>query len=99
MRWNNTFVLPKSFTLKWDLNYKSPTITSQAEREGYFYSNLALKKEIMDGKWAFTAVYSDVFSSVEYTTNYDGDGFSITKHTDNQPYFSLKVAYSFNNQK
>lgn len=99
MRWNNTFVLPKSFTLKWDLNYKSPVTISQAKREGYFYSNLALKKEIMDGKWAFTAVYSDIFSSVEYTTNYYGDGFSITKHTDNQPYFSLKVAYSFDNQK
>ena len=98
-RWNNTFMLPKSFTLKWDLNYKSSVRTSQAKREGYLYSNLSLKKEIMDGKWAFTAVYSDIFSSVEYTTNYNGNGFSIIKHTDNQPYFSLKVAYSFDNQK
>ncbi len=98
-RWNNTFLLPKSFTLKWDLKYNSPYKNAQTKRNGYFYSNLALKKEFKDGKWGATIVYNDIFSSLEYTTTQTGDGFSIKTQTDVKPYFSLKLAYVFDNQK
>lgn len=98
-RWNNTFILPASVTLKWDLSYNSPTKNAQTKRDGYFYSNLALKKEFKEGKWIATLVYNDVFSSQEYSTSQTGDGFSIKTYMDEKPYFSFKLAYVFDNQK
>jgi outer membrane receptor protein involved in Fe transport len=98
-RWNNTFLLPKSFTLKWDLVYNSPMKNAQTKRDGYFVSNLALKKEIKDGKWIATVVYNDIFSTMEYTTTSAGEGFSIRTQTDEKPFFSFILAYVFDNQK
>jgi len=99
IRLNNTFLLPKNFTLKWDLKYNSPMKNVQTKRDGYFYSNLALKKSFKDGKWTVTAVCNDIFSSQEYVTTQTGDGFSIKTNTDSKPYFSFKLAYAFDNQK
>ena len=98
-RLNNTFLLPKSFTLKWDLIYNSPYKNVQTKRNGYFYSNLALKKEFNDGKWIATVVYNDIFSSLESTKITNGDGFSIKTYNNEEPYFSFKLAYVFDNQK
>jgi outer membrane receptor protein involved in Fe transport len=98
-RWNNTFLLPKDFTLKWDVKYNSPYKNAQTTRDGYWYSNLALKKSFKDGKWTVTAVCNDVFSGRKYDTIKSGDGFSIKTHTDNKSFLSLKLAYVFDNQK
>ena len=98
-RWNNTFLLPKSFTLKWDLKYNSPFKNAQSKRDGFFVSDIALKKEFNDGKWIVTAVYNDIFSSEEYTTTQIGENFSIKTYTNEKPYFSFKLAYVFDNQK
>ena len=98
-RWNNSFILPKSFLLKWDLIYNSPYKNAQTKRGAYFVSNLALKKEFDEGKWITTLVYNDIFSSNEYTTTQTGNGFVIKTSTDYKPSFSLKIAYAFDNQK
>ena len=65
-RINNTLELSNDFTLKWDLNYKSPSITAQTKQDGYFFSSLALKKDFMDNKWKLTLSYQDIFNSKKY---------------------------------
>ena len=98
-RWNNSFILPKSFVLKWDLSYNSPYKTAQSKRDAFWVSNIALKKEFNEGKWITTLVYKNIFSSYEHTTTQTGNDFSILTRTDYKPSFSLKLAYSFDNQK
>ncbi len=98
-RWNNTFLLPKFFTLKWDLTYNSPYENAQTRRESFFVSNIALKKEFNQRRWIATVVYNDIFSSREYNTTQIGDRFSLKTHRDEKPYFSFKLAYVFDNQK
>jgi len=98
-RWNNTFLLPKSFTLKWDINYYSPKIDAQSTQDAYYVSNISLKKEFNKGKWIATAVYNDLFSSEEYNTIETGDGFNIRTYHNEEPSFSLKLAFVFDNQK
>ncbi|GAF04455.1 TonB-dependent receptor [Saccharicrinis fermentans] len=98
-RWNNTFMLPKSYTLKWDLKYNSPYKNAQTKRDAYFVSNLALKKEMKDGKWTATVVCSDIFSSEAYTVTQTGEHFVIKTDTDYQPYVSFKLAFVFDDQK
>ncbi len=98
-RWNNTFILPKSFTLKWDIKYHSPKKEAQSFRSAYYTSNIALKKEFKDGKWITTIMYNDLFSSCEYDENESGDGFTIKTHTNEKTYFSFKVAFALDNQK
>jgi outer membrane receptor protein involved in Fe transport len=53
-RFNNTFRFPKSFTLKWDLAYNSPLKRAQTKRDGYFVSNLAIKKSFGNDRWNTT---------------------------------------------
>ncbi len=98
-RWNNTFLLPKSFTIKWDLKYNSPNKNAQSVREAYYTSNFAIKKEFNEGKWNASFVYNDIFSSNEYNETQTGDGFVINTYTDEKPYFSFKLAFTLDNQK
>ncbi len=98
-RWNNTFLLPKDFTLKWDVKYNSPFKNAQSTRDGYYVSDISLKKEFKDGKWMAIATFNDLFSSEEYDETQRGEGFSIVNHYDMKSYFSIKLAYVFDNQK
>jgi len=98
-RLNNTFLLPESFTLKWDLDYKSPIENSQMKRDGYFVSNLAIKKSFAKGKWVTTFVYNNLFTGNKYDQTTEGTDFHIkTSYTEN-PFVSFKVAYILDNQK
>jgi outer membrane receptor protein involved in Fe transport len=99
VRWNNTFLLPKSATLKWDLEYISPYTNAQTTRDAYYVSNLALKKEFHDGKWIASMIYNDIFSSEEFDKTESGDNFSIKAYANCQPFFSFKLAYTLDNQK
>lgn len=98
-RLNNTFLLPKAFTVKWDLNYKSPTVAVQRKRDGYFYSNFAVKKDFNDKKWQFTLSYSDIFSTKKYKSKMTGIDFNIENDYVLTPFLSFKISYNFDNQK
>lgn len=98
-RLNNTFLLPKSFTLKLDFRYNSPYISAQERRDGYFYSNIALKKGIKDNMWMVTLACSNIFNSRKYTKISAGAGFFTEKDIIIEPYASLRISYSFDNQK
>ncbi len=98
-RWNNTFLLPKNFTVKWDVKYNSPYKNVQSVRDAYYTSNIAIKKEFKDGKWNASFVYNDIFSSNEYNERQTGDDFVVNTYEDEKPYFSLKLAYTLDNQR
>lgn len=98
-RINNTFRLPKGFTLKWSGAYVAPDKSLQVNSEGYFYSNFAIKKSFKDGLWILTATATNIFDSYRYTIEQEGLGFTLNSDNRSLPYFGFKVAYNFNNQK
>lgn len=98
-RMNNSFTLPKNFILKWDVKYQSPGITAQSKRDGYCYSNLALKKSFKDNQWQLMLSWWNVFNSFKYKSVSDGVDFNIKEFHNRKPYLSFKLTYSFNNQK
>lgn len=98
-RINNTFLLPKDITVKWDLNYRSPSVAAQSKRDDYFYSNLAIKKDFNEKQWQLTLAYSDIFHSKKYYSYWFGKDFSIESYNKIIPFLSFKVSYNLDNQK
>lgn len=98
-RWQNTVELPSAFGLKLDLNYNSPSISSQNRTDGYFYSDFSLKKGFKDDAWALTLVVSDVFNSKKYGNRLSTEGIDIHTNFDMTRYLSVKLSYTLNNQK
>jgi hypothetical protein len=98
-RVNNTFLLPKNFTLKWDVIYQSPMITAQSKRDAYVYSNLAVKKGFKDNQWSVVLSWANIFNSIRYSSISKGTDFYIKESYIQEPYVSFKVSYNFDNQK
>lgn len=98
-RLNNTFKLPKDFTIKWSLQYHAPFNGAQYERDGFFDSDVAIKKSFKDGLWQLTLTASNVFNSYKYKSTNAGASFSFKNDYRQKPYFGIKLAYSFDNQE
>ncbi len=72
---------------------------AQQSRDGYFNSNISLRKTFKNGRWAVGAAYHNLFNTVKYNTTYEGDGFFINEYLTSKPYASFSLTYNFNNQK
>ncbi len=97
-RLNNTFLLSGSWTLKWDVAYTSPMKNMQTKRDGYFVSNLAIKKLFGKGRWNTTLVFNDLFSGERYHEITTGRDFSIQRWRKEMPYMSFTISYTLDNQ-
>jgi outer membrane receptor protein involved in Fe transport len=99
-RMNNTFKLWSSTQVQFNLNYNSPTVSSQGRWEEFFSSDLSVRQEIIDNVLALTLQVRDVFGTAkrEYTSEgtnlYNYNNFDM--HT---PALMLNVRYTFNNYK
>lgn len=97
-RLNSTFRLSGSCTLKWDLSYNSPVVKAQTKRDGYFVSNLAIKKTFPKNRWNTTLVFNDLFSGERYDETTTGIDFMIKTWRKERPYISFTVGYVLDNQ-
>ena len=99
-RMNNTFKLWSSTQIQFNLNYNSPTVSSQGRWEEFFTSDLAIRQEIISNILAVTLQVRDVFGTAkrEYTSEgtnlYNFNNFDM--HT---PALMLNLRYTFNNYK
>ena len=99
-RMNNTFKLWSSTQIQFNLNYNSPTVSSQGRWEEFFSSDLSIRQEIISNILAITLQVRDVFgtASREYTSEgtnlYNYNYFDM--HT---PALTLNLRYTFNNYK
>lgn len=98
-RFNNTFRLPHSMMVKWDVRYNSPTVKAQIKKDGYAYSNLAFNKAFNDRTWRVTVSWSNIFNSYKYDFSGRDVDFYENGHYASEPYLSFKVVYTFDNQK
>ncbi len=98
-RINNTFLLPKGFTFKWDVNYNSPAIKVQYRQDGYFSSNMSIQKGFKENTWRFTLSWTNIFNTIRFNIKTSGEHFTVKNEYHLRPYASFKISYNFDNQK
>ena len=98
-RLNNTLNLPRKFTLRLGLRYDSPRITAQSKHDGYFYTDISMKKGFKDNTWTVAISYSNLFNGIRYHSLTSDINFVVDTKTIAIPYAQIIVSYLLNNQK
>ena len=99
-RFNNVFKISKSTQLQVNLNYNSPSVSSQDRREGFLSSDMALKQEFFNRILSLTLQVSDVFKTVKYESTTESSDFYRHNYFNREsPRVMLTLRYNFNNYK
>jgi len=99
-RLNNTFLLGKNTRIQVDAMYNSPTVSAQGRREGFLFTNVALRQDFFNNKLSATLGVRDVLNTAKFEFTSEGPGFSSYRKFDmKSPVVSLTLAYRLNNYK
>jgi outer membrane receptor protein involved in Fe transport len=100
VRINNIFRLWGSTQIQFNLNYNSPTVSSQGRMEEYFSSDLSVRQELISNMLAATLQVRDVFGTTkrEFTSE-STDFYNYNRFSMNSPTLMLNLRYTFNNYK
>jgi hypothetical protein len=99
-RMNNTFKLWSSTQVQFNLNYNSPTVSSQGRWEEFFSSDLSVRQEIIDNILALTLQVRDVFGTAKREYSSEGTNLYNYNYFDmHTPALTLNLRYTFNNYK
>jgi len=80
--------------------YRSPSLSAQGQREGYFTTDGALKQEFFGKKLAMTLQVRDIFGTRKREYTSEGADFYFHRYSDRQsPVVMLSINYNFNNYK
>lgn len=74
LRFNNSFILGKNTKFQLNASYMGPTVSSQGENKGVLTTDMALRQEFFDKKFAATLQVADIFASQkrDYTKEISG---------------------------
>jgi outer membrane receptor protein involved in Fe transport len=99
-RLNNTFLLGENTKLQVDGMYHSPTVTAQGRREGFMFTNLALRHDFLNKKLTTTIGVRDVLNTAKFEMTSEGSDFYTHREFDmDSPIISFTVSYRINNYK
>jgi hypothetical protein len=99
-RFNNRIKFWKSTQLQLNLSYNSPSVSSQGERKGFFYTNLAIRQDFFNKKLTATLQVRDLFGNANYKRISEGDDFySYRRYTRQSPEIMLNLRYFINRQQ
>ncbi len=80
--------------------YRGPTVTAQGEREGFFMTNVAVRKDLFDGRFMTTLSVRDLFATGKRETITRGTGFYSWDYFEREaPIITLNLSYIINNYK
>jgi len=99
-RMNNTFKLWSSTQVQLNLNYNSPSVSSQGRWEGFFSSDLSVRQEIIKNILAATLQVRDLFGTAKREFTSEGENFyNYNYYNFSTPTLMLNLRYTFNNYK
>ncbi|MBE0649603.1 MAG: TonB-dependent receptor [Bacteroidales bacterium] len=99
-RFTPTFKLKHDFQIEFMGVYRSPTVTVQGSRKGFFFTNLALRKDFFDKKLNVILSARDLFKTAKWDMISSGTGFySHSTFQRQSPIFSFSINYFINNYK
>ncbi|UCG92656.1 MAG: outer membrane beta-barrel protein, partial [candidate division WOR-3 bacterium] len=100
IRFNNEFKLLKSTKVQINGRYRSPAISAQGQREGFFTTDAALKQEFLEKRLSVTLQVRDILSTGKREYRSEGADFYYYSSFDRtSPIVMLTLTYNFNNYK
>ncbi len=99
-RVNSTWKLDKTLSIQASYTYNSPTVTAQGRSDALYHTDLALKKDFMNGNLSISLRASDIFNTMKYSGTTYGTGFTLFNEgkRDSRIYY-LGISYNLNNYK
>ncbi|MCB0274226.1 MAG: TonB-dependent receptor [Calditrichaeota bacterium] len=99
-RISNTFKIRKNLQLQLDGDYRSPSVSAQGRREGFFVTNTAVKYDVLPQQLSVTLQVRDLFGTARYEfTSRGADFYNYSYFTRESPIVMLNVRYNFNHFK
>ncbi len=99
-RFNNTLKLWSSTQIQFNLNYNSPSVSSQGRWEGSLRSDLGIRHEIIENVLAATLQIRDVFGTTKREFTSQGENFyNYNQYDFESPTVMINLRYTFNNYK
>jgi outer membrane receptor protein involved in Fe transport len=102
--WRTNF--NSTFKLKWDTRfqvmgtYNGPSNTLQGKRDGFFVTNVAVRKEFLKKQLTVAINARDVFSTGSFSFTSDGPNFyTYNKMKREAPVVTLNLTYRINNYR
>jgi len=96
---NEFKVLPET-KLQITGRYRSPSLSAQGQRQGFFTTDAALKQEFFKKKLAMTLQVRDIFGTGRREHTSEGDDFYVHQYSERKsPVIMLSFNYIFNNYK
>lgn len=99
-RFNNTLKLGSATRLQFNGMYRSPSVSSQGEHDGFFFTSAAIKQNIFSKDLAATLTVWDLFGTGKHDHTSEGpDFYSYREFTRESQVVMLTLTYNFNNYK
>jgi len=99
-RFNNSIKITSTTQLQVNMNYDSPSVSSQGKREGFMSTNVALRHELFNKSLTATLQVRDIFSTAKYEfTNESLDFYKYTYAERESPVVMLNLRFNINNYK
>lgn len=99
-RLNATFKFNNSWRIQFTEFYRGASVTAQGTREGFFVSNLAVRKDFFDNKFNATLSIRDIFQSANREMTTEGNSFYSHDYFEREsPIITLNLSYIINNYK
>ncbi len=98
LRWSNNFYLPKDFNFQVVTKYNSKIATAQGITNSFFTSDISLKKQFFDSKLTAILQGSNIFSTSQRETYFEGkDFYYYFLRVPSAPMVSLSLSFKINN--
>jgi len=99
-RFNNTFKITNTTQLQFNISYNSPSVSSQGRREGFMFTNLAVKQELLDNMLTATLQVRDLFGTAKFEfINESLDFYNYRYSQRESPVVMLNLRFNINNYK
>jgi hypothetical protein len=100
LRYSNTFRLTPSTRLQINGRYRSPTVTAQGERQGFYTTDGALKQDFFNRRMSLNLQVRDLLGTGKFEFLSEGpDFYSHRKFVRKSPVVMLTLSFNFNNYR
>jgi outer membrane receptor protein involved in Fe transport len=99
-RANSMFTFAKNTKVQINVFYRGPSISAQGSRKAFFFSNLAVRQDLLKNKLTLTAQLQDVFGVAKFGfTNETPISYSSGEFSREGHVVKLSLTYRINNFK
>ncbi len=99
-RLNTTINFSTKTRFQFQAFYNGPSVTIQGTREGFFFTNLALRHDFLDRKLSATLQVRDLLGTMRHESRSYGSDFSTYMKFSHEPrVIMLSLSYKLNNFK